>query len=690
MINDMTLFNAKVNEYCADLPKHWKDEKFKWEAVKQFQDNFDIDATDLADNLDKSINKRVMAGPTAPRYMLVNLTKFDPITMKQALIDLFDKTKALPGRLKAFLDTCNNVKDAVNASGTNSYGSSGQSNNSAMDLLALRYPDDYFGYRLNIASFVNKFFDMGYPLTNKQSNRILDSENLHKEIRDLLIQNNNLKTVVAGLTSGASVYDDDELFITTSDFCFWLLPKNTNQQIEDDDEDDAEEIDEELETSFLQDSNTNYWWVTTKQKIFSFSTTNEGQVVKFDLLNKKGTKKRISANFVAAKKDELVIWYEATPTLKIVGLASVDYPSDGTAIGIKLNKKLKNPLPIKEAEKSPIFLNSQPCRLKYQGTLFLLTKEEYSNLYSLIKGINSDLDDLAILPEPTTETSTFEVYYGIPGCGKSHSLNERLATDGYDEIVRTVFYPEYSNADFVGQLMPQKHGGNMDFVVKPGPFARALALAFSKPNKKVALVIEEINRGNASAIFGEIFQLLDVVNNQNRSQYSIFSPVLTEYLKEKCQIDLEEVYIPGNLSIFGTMNTSDQNVFKFDTAFKRRWKMHRLTNDNGGFDPTQHDFDVPNLDIKWSEFVKKINDAILKNDLEEDRQLGLWFYQEDKNDKDLTKSFGEKVLEYLWNDVTKYNHEILFNKDIKSFDELLKMYFDTTKSKQIFNEEILK
>lgn len=288
--------------------------------------------------------------------------------------------------------------------------------------------------------------------------------------------------------------------------------------------------------------------------------------------------------------------------------------------------------------------------------------------------------------EPAAKENSFEIYYGIPGCGKSFIVDKKLRDDGYktDYIVRTVFHPDYTNSDFIGQYMPEKYNNNMRFVVKAGPFTRALAKALNNPHEKVALVIEEINRGNASAIFGEIFQLLDMDKNTMKSRYTIFNPIISDYLKEKCSnksAHLDNVYIPSNLSIICTMNTSDQNVFKFDTAFKRRWEMHRVVNDRESA-IIENSFIVPNLEkeIMWLDFVDKINATILDNDLEEDRQLGYWFFNK-ANDDITPKSFGEKVLEYLWNDVTKHDHSILFLDTIKSFDQLLTDYLN---KKQVF------
>ncbi len=260
------------------------------------------------------------------------------------------------------------------------------------------------------------------------------------------------------------------------------------------------------------------------------------------------------------------------------------------------------------------------------------------------------------------------IIYGIPGCGKSYKLQEDyLNSFNVDNIVRTTFHPEYSNTDFVGQVRPVKNGLNLDYEFIPGPFTKALELAFS--NEKVALVIEEINRGNAAAIFGDIFQLLDR-DSKGDSEYKIDNKNICDYLSKK-GFKGNKIYIPGNLYIYATMNTSDQNVFKLDTAFKRRWEYERLTNE----DTKKYikDFIVFNdgtKDISWSIFIEKINDIIKNNDdISGDRQIGNFFYQ--GIDKDL-KRFANKVLEYIYNDICKYGgkDDIFDVNKYKSFDDI--------------------
>lgn len=192
---------------------------------------------------------------------------------------------------------------------------------------------------------------------------------------------------------------------------------------------------------------------------------------------------------------------------------------------------------------------------------------------------------------------------------------------------------------------------------------------YKNPNEKVALAIEEINRGNAAAIFGDLFQLLDRKASGD-SEYDIFNETIISYLKSK-NISRDNIIIPSNLYLYATMNTSDQNVFKLDTAFKRRWEFERLTNKDT--EKELRDFVVSKIDgndITWKKFLSTINKIIASNDdISGDRQIGNFFYE--GTDNDLSR-FANKVLEYLYNDVFKYSgKEDIFNtQKYQTFDDI--------------------
>lgn len=260
--------------------------------------------------------------------------------------------------------------------------------------------------------------------------------------------------------------------------------------------------------------------------------------------------------------------------------------------------------------------------------------------------------------------------YGVPGAGKSHYIDHTICQDVSDEFKeRVVFHPDYTYSDFVGQIMPENNDGKISYPFKPGPFTRILTKAQEDKNNNYYLIIEEINRGNAPAIFGDIFQSLDRdINGTSKygiTNSDIASEVLGAYYKD------EKVYIPSNLYILATMNTADQNVFTLDTAFKRRWTMKSIPNNISECE--HHDKSICGTPITWGFFAKTINSKIIEfgadNLSSEDNRLGAYFIS--GNELDNSEIFGEKVLMYLWNDAFKYNRPEIFKSDYRTLEELL-------------------
>ena len=259
------------------------------------------------------------------------------------------------------------------------------------------------------------------------------------------------------------------------------------------------------------------------------------------------------------------------------------------------------------------------------------------------------------------------LYYGVPGSGKSFTISQICSDDSVME--RVVFYPDYSHSDFIGQIVPRLNKDkNLEYVFSPGPFTRILKKAYNNPDKMYYLVIEEINRGNAAAIFGEVFQLLDR-DHTGKSEYSINNYDIAETVYNDSE---HPVRIPSNLTLLATMNTSDQNVFTLDTAFQRRWTMKHIPNN---FDNEHSDDIIEGTQITWGAFAQTVNELILQNNngliSSGDKRLGVYFAREDELKPAL---FSEKVLKYLWDDAFKLDRDTLFNEKYKSIEELIEDY----------------
>lgn len=267
------------------------------------------------------------------------------------------------------------------------------------------------------------------------------------------------------------------------------------------------------------------------------------------------------------------------------------------------------------------------------------------------------------------------LFYGVPGSGKSYAISK--ICDDESVMERVVFHPDYSYSDFVGQIMPRLNNDNkLEYVFTPGPFTKIMREAEHNPGRMYFLVIEEINRGNAPAIFGEIFQLLDRKDSikypgeEDESEYGISN---YDIAKEVYDGDANHlVRIPSNLTLLATMNTSDQNVFTLDTAFQRRWDMKHIPNkftDGHAFDL------IEGSNITWGSFAYVVNDLVIEINADMggsgDKRLGAYFA---KFSELSHVAFSEKVLKYLWDDAFKMDKQMIFDKKMTSLEKVLDAY----------------
>lgn len=304
------------------------------------------------------------------------------------------------------------------------------------------------------------------------------------------------------------------------------------------------------------------------------------------------------------------------------------------------------------------------------------------------------------------------ILFGSPGTGKSHRITDKIIPKKLDiqsltNVFKTVFHPEYTYGDFVGKLVPFTKAGRVEYKFHPGHFLIALSQAYKnildnvENPDNVVLVIDEINRGNSAAIFGTVFQLLDREPNgwssyfinvteleiltileligvkfkalaDNKYEYKFPGETheVQDYLVFQNRVDClnmdlkqKRIFIPPNLSLLATMNTSDNSIYFMDNAFKRRWDWEFVdVDDDDQRESVSHRKVLlyGREKCTWVELVGKLNEYIRSKHKDirkiEDKQIGYRFINEETITEEHLKN---KLMFFLWDSVFSNNKKPL-------------------------------
>lgn len=314
---------------------------------------------------------------------------------------------------------------------------------------------------------------------------------------------------------------------------------------------------------------------------------------------------------------------------------------------------------------------SQIIQIKYDD-LFELINEMEIRKEKKNKDINIKID------KPFNR-----LIFGAPGTGKSYRVSEDIIKYNLEKTYeRITFYPNYTFSQFVGTYKPVTRMLNGEkkvfYEYIPGPFLRVLVKAKKNPDNNYLLVIEEINRANAAAIFGDIFQLLDRTSF-GESKYGItISEDMKEYL-EREDLDINILKIPQNMYIWATMNSADQNVYHMDMAFKRRWTSEYIGINENLEAIKNIKVNLNKKEYYWNDIRKALNKKLIQNGINEDKLIGPYFFnfEELKSlDKEFEKIFINKLLIYLYEDVLRHKKVNFFGDKVNSISDIESFYKD--------------
>lgn len=375
----------------------------------------------------------------------------------------------------------------------------------------------------------------------------------------------------------------------------------------------------------LDEENRGFWWLTANPKYWRFSDIFVGDTESYSLCNDDGNKRRIYQNFLDAKAGDLVIGYEAAPVKKITAICRIAAEQDGEEIYFEKMEGLVSPVEYQtlrdcqELEQMEFFRNPR-------GSLFKLTRDEYHFILDVIREENPVLPE-RVVDRYTKDNFLEEVYMtgadydklsamllhkkniilqGAPGVGKTFAAR-RLAWSIMGEkdesrIEFVQFHQNYSYEDFVMGYKPVEDR----FERKDGVFYRFCQKAENQPGKAFFFIIDEINRGNMSKIFGELLMLIE-----------------KEYRGTKIALTYSDFpfSVPDNLYIIGMMNTADRSLAMIDYALRRRFSFFEMEPGfhSEGFMRYQSGLNNEKLN-ELIERVKELNQKIIA-----DKSLGKGF-----------------------------------------------------------------
>jgi len=411
-----------------------------------------------------------------------------------------------------------------------------------------------------------------------------------------------------------------------------------------------------------------HWWLTANPKIWSFADIKIGEEQSYTLYNENGNKRRIFQNFLDVKAGDIVIGYEANPIKKIVALAEITQANDGNNIYFAKTEGLS--IPIEYATlKECLELKKMEFFVQPNGSLFKLTKGEFDFIMDMIREENPVKPATTSVKKYTKADFLSKVFMteerydvleallrnkmnlilqGAPGVGKTFAARKLAyammgeTDDSRIEFVQ--FHQNYSYEDFIMGYRPD----GAEFKLTNGIFYRFCQNAANHPGKEYFFIIDEINRGNMSKIFGELMMLLE-----------------KDYRGTKATLAYSGMpfAVPENLYIIGMMNTADRSLAMIDYALRRRFSFFEMEPgfNSEGFQKYQSAF----ANETFNALIDQIK--ALNKEIAEDTSLGRGFrighsYFCGRNKADCTTDWMRSVVEF---DILPMLAEYWFDEPVK-------------------------
>ena len=606
-IIDYDKLKSVLDGYKTYFPSHWNDESYKWEAVKHFQDYWNIEAEDFAEMFKQATAKTynlLSSGYTYPKGMIYNFAKADPETTRSMFRKLFDETVDLDARVDGFQAAAEDMR-AKYDDGTwkNHY----QNTNAISTYLWLRYPDKYYIYKYELFRATATVLTADYvPRKNGSSDSMIGGFKMYDEICEAVKLDDDIcKMLQNALTD--SCYPDPEFKTATIDVGYYLARYYAKEQ---NPQSDGEWFPKEYSPELTVED-----WVSLLKDSSVFTDSSLQIVKRLKDFGGQATCKQLSIKY---------------------GENANFYNGGSSALAKRIAEKTGCPVMITDTENLkwwPVLYTGRDTDNKEEGTFIWKLRTELSEALNQV-----DLSEITLyaksVPEPEIQKYTKEdflrkvfmteerfnvlqallrnkkniILQGAPGVGKTFTARKLAYAmmgemdDSRIEMIQ--FHQNYTYEDFIMGYHPDGAG----FRLTEGVFYRFCNEA-SKPenkNKDYFFIIDEINRGNLSKIFGELLMLIE-----------------KDYRNTKITLAYngKPFYVPDNLYIIGLMNTADRSLAMIDYALRRRFSFFEMEPGfkTDGFTKYQNAFANETFNTLIDQ-IKQLNKEIA-----EDKSLGSGF-----------------------------------------------------------------
>lgn len=606
-----------ISGYKKYFPQKIQSEIYKWKAVKRFQDTWNINATDFGKMFEEATalhGNLLSSRHHFPRGVIIDFCKSEPETVRKMFQFLFDETQPLFNRINDFISHSKILLDKYLPGKVHF-----QDLNSISIYLWSMYPEKYYIYKYAELEATAETLDSDYVFTKGGGSVSYEMAiELFDTIRTAIQKDNEIRTMLdSALTDDC--YRDDKLNCVVIDIHYYISRYYNKQETTN--KTPVAHVNEPMRTG-----DKRYWWLVANPKIWSIMGMKIGEEQDYSLYNENGNKRNIFQNFLNAKVGDVVLGYESTPTKQVVCLLEISKENDGESLYFRMTEKLPTPIDFSTLKNTPGLENMEYMRSQ-QGSFFKVTPDEFDIIMDLVRGDNplpkkdskEAYDKSRFLDEVFVSYDDYEqleslllrkknlILQGAPGVGKTFAA-KRLAYALMGEInesrvMQVQFHQNYSYEDFVMGYKPNEEGG---FEIKNGIFYKFCKRAASDREHKYFFIIDEINRGNLSKIFGELLMLIE---NDYRDK-----PIQMSYRDEQFSV-------PENLYLIGMMNTADRSLAMIDYALRRRFSFFEMKPgyENAAF----MEYIKKQKDPKLSNLVKAIIE--LNKEIESDDSLGSGF-----------------------------------------------------------------